>query len=330
VALALVLFVAAVAVIERAWRRYGMVPTAGDSMDLWDYERSQVHPIGRTPLFLVGGSRLLCDADLGVMWEQLPGYRINQLSVMGKTPIATVRDLAEDERVRDAVILVDVAEHALERSYWPDQEPWVRHYHESKNLSAGFEAHARALFESYLVVANPVTGVQNLLDGKWPKRDYVTYGPDRSCSSDYSLVDAAKARAARTTRVRQVYGQTKPPDPAAWLDQALAVEPFLHELTARNVRVAFFRPPTTGDHWLLDSQRYPRDRYWDRFRDSVSVPTIHFKDYPGLDQFDAPDGSHMDAHDLSLFTECLVDALVEKGLVTGARPSRCKLRKQAH
>jgi len=142
------------------------------------------------------------------------------------------------------------------------------------------------------------------------------------------MVDAARARAARTARVRSVYGESKPPDPASWLEQALAVEPFLRKLASRNVRVVFYRPPTTGDHWILDSQRYPRDLYWNRFRDAVSVLTIHFKDYPGLDQFDAPDGSHLDASQLHMFTECLVDAMLDKGLVEGDTPSRCSLRRQ--
>jgi hypothetical protein len=325
-----VLFVVAVALIERAWRRYGLVPsvTSAESRDLWDYERARVHPIGRRAFFLVGGSRLLCDADLDVMGDRLPGYQIDQLSVMGKTPIATLRDLAADERVRNAAVLVDIDEHALERKSWDDQEPWVRHYHASANLAAGFEAHTRALLESTLVVESPETGVANLLAGKWPRRDYVTYGPDRSCRSDYSLVDAAKARAARTARVRQVYGESKPADPASWLEQALGIEPFLQQLASRNVRVAFLRPPTTGDHWTLDSQRYPRNLYWDRFRDAVSVPAIHFKDYPGLDQFDAPDGSHLDASQLDQFTQCLVDALVDKGLLDRATPSHCSVREQ--
>lgn len=68
-------------------------------------------------------------------------------------------------------------------------------------------------------------------------------------------------------------------------------------------------------------------RYWNRFSAKLSVPTIYFEDYPGLDQVDAPDGSHLDAHDIALFTECPVDAMVDKGLVDRARPSRCRLRK---
>src|SRR6185437_15964060 len=139
--------------------------------------------------------------------ERLPSYQADQLSVMGLTPLATLRDLSEDARVHDAAIIVDVTEQALERTYWDMQEPFVRHYHESKNLSAGFEAHERAPLESLLVVENPATGVQNLLEGRWPRRDYVTYGPDRSCSTDYSLIDAAKARAGRIARARSVYAQ---------------------------------------------------------------------------------------------------------------------------
>jgi hypothetical protein len=328
--LALVLFAGGVALIERAWRRYGMVPsaTSAGSMDLWDYERGRVHPLFRKSLFLVGGSRLLCDVDVGVLSKQLPHYEVAQLGVMGDPPLATLWDLAADERVHDAVIIVEVAEHSFERANWDKQEKWVRHSNESRNLAAGFEAHARALVESHLVVANPATGLQNLLEDKWPKRDYVTYGADRSCNSDYSLVDAPKARAARTARVRSFYAETKALDPASWLDQALAVEPYLHQLASRNVRVVFLRAPSTGDHWVLDSERYPRELYWNQFRDRLSVPTIHFKDYPGLAQFDAPDGSHMDGHDAALFTECLVDAVIDKGVVDGAMPSHCLVRRR--
>ena len=326
-ALAAVLFVAAVGAMERGWRRYGLVPTVDDSLELWSYERDRVYPGLRKRLVLVGGSRLLCDADLDVMAARLPDYDIVQLSVLGKTPVATLRDLADDEGLRGASIVIDVAEHALEREYWPDQQAWVSHYHARKNLAADFEIHAAAWLKAHLVVASPIVGFSSLMAGHMPKRDYVTYGADRSCRSDYSRVDAPKARAARTARVRAVYGATKPPAPGPWLAQAEEVDALAKRLTERGCHVAFFRPPTTGDHWTLDAQRYPPALYWDAFEKVASVPAIHFKEERGLGQFDAPDGSHLDVKDGGMFSECFVDALLRYGVVdaqpSGA-PSRCQ------
>ena len=330
--LATVLFALAIGLMERHWRRYGLDPTVDDSLELWSSERDRVYP-GLTPwrkkLILVGGSRLLCDADLDVISARLPDYEIIQLSVIGKTPVAELRDLADDESVKNASVVIDVAEHALERVNWPDQQGWVAHYHQRKNLAADFEIEASALIRSKLVVANAIVGFSTLMAGHMPKRDYVTYGADRSCRSDYSLVDAAKARAARTKRVREVYGETKPPDPASWLEQAGEVDAMARRLAARGSKVAFFRPPTTGDHWTLDSQRYPPALYWDAFEKVASVPAIHFMEEPGLEQFDAPDGSHLDVKDLRLFSECFVDALQRHGIVEGSPPeppSRCEVR----
>ena len=321
-ALALALFVLVMGALELHWRKYGLVPNVGDSLELWSYERDRVYsgPFRKT-LVLVGGSRLLCDADLDVLAARLPGYDVVQLSVLAKTPIATLRDLAADLRLHDASVLVDVAEHALEKQRWDEQQSWVDHFHRRVNLTADFEIHAASLLQSRLVVANPSVGFAKLLEERMPKRDYVTYGPDRSCRSDYSLTDAVRARAARTARVKSFYAQTPAPDADTWLAQAIRVEDFVRQLTARNVRVAFFRPPTTGDHWTLDAEQYPVDRYWNRFRAAISVPAIHFKDEPGLDQFDAPDGSHLDQKDIGLFTECLVDVLVREGVVEASRVS---------
>lgn len=322
------LFAGAIAAMEHAWRRYGLVPSVADSKELWSYERDRVYPGWRKKLVLVGGSRLLCDADLDVLSDRLPGYDIVQLSLLGATPIATLRDLADDERLHDASILVDVAEHALERKYRQDQQPWVSYYHHRANLTGDLEIRVSALLRSRLIMADPSVGFGNLVTGHLPKRDYVTYGADRSCRSDYSLVDAAKARAERTARVKSWFAENVPPDPAHWIVEASEVDPMVARLTARGNRVAFLRPPTTGEHWTLDSQHYPRKDYWNVWSAQLSVPTIYFKDVPGLDQFDAPDGSHLDNKDIPMFTECLVEAIAKVGLVDvpPAVPSRCNVR----
>ena len=321
------LFVIGVSLMERAWRRYGLVPTVADSKELWSYERDQVYPRPwRKKLVLVGGSRLLCDADLDVLAERLPGYDVVQLSVMGATPIATLRDLADDEELRNASILVYVAEHALERKYREDQAPWVAYYHHRTGLAGDVEIRISALLRAHLIMADPTVGFANLVTGKLPKRDYVTYGSDRSCRSDYSLTDAAKARAARIGRVKSWFATNGgTPAPEDWMVQANEVKPMLAKLIARGNRVVFLRPPTTGEHWTEDSKHYPRDKYWNPWSAQLGAPTIYFEDERGLDQFDAPDGSHMDQKDIGLFSECLVDAMARVGVVDTSSPSRCRV-----
>lgn len=319
---AVVLFAVAMGLFERGFRARGMVPDIVDDEALWAYHRGRVYAGGEKTLILVGGSRLQLGADLEVLRARLPDHEIVQLAIDGKTPVAALRDLAEDGRVRGTV-LVDVAEHALERSYWQDQQRHVLHHRDQKNLTANLERRASSLMQSHFVVVNPYVGFNNLLEsllarGSLPRPNYVTTRADRSRTADYSMIDVPAHRAQRVARVRAAYRAKPPPSPEAWLEDARRVGALADKLRARGVRVAFLRMPSTGEHWQADAERYPRAKYWDAFAATLKVPAIHFKDEPALDQFELPDTSHLDKKDTTPFTHCLVDVLAKKNLVEGA------------
>ncbi len=281
--LALALFVGVLGLMEAGWRLIGLVPSVEDNMDLWSYERDQVRPLFGKPLILLGASRLQTETDMGVLRERLPEYHTAQLSVNGKTPLATLKDLAADTRLHDGAILVEVSEHALEKASWDEQEGWPRYYHERATFMGKLEAHVSALAEAHLCIFSPVTSLMNLAKGESVlKRRYRTCTADRACQTDYSLVDAEKAKKTRIERLTAWYNGRTEPSPDKWLQQALEVRPLLKKLADRRVRVAFVRAPSTGEHWTIDAEHYPKDKYWDRLHAKLPKQTIHFEDHPGM------------------------------------------------
>lgn len=69
------------------------------------------------------------------------------------------------------------------------------------------------------------------------------------------------------------------------------------------------RFPTSGKHWEMDDQRYPKNEYWNAAIARTKLTMIHFKDFPSLSAFDVPDGSHLDYRDTRRFTEALLEIL---------------------
>jgi hypothetical protein len=103
-----------------------------------------------------------------------------------------------------------------------------------------------------------------------------------------------------------------------WARQAMAIEPFVAEIQGRGGKVVFLRLPSTGKHWELDQQCYPKDRYWDQFSARTSAETIHFMNCLTLSGYNCPEGSHLDSKDALTFTRDLGRESRKKGIL-----SRC-------
>lgn len=315
--LALVLFAVAIGLAEHAFRAHGHLPNIVDNEALWAYHRGRVYSGGKKTLVLLGSSRIQLGVDVAAISSRLPDYEVVQLAIDGKTPIAAFRDLALDEKFLGTII-IDMPEHGMERAHWPEQEPWVRYFHDERNLTGSFERRASWYVQSKFVVVDPYVGFNNVLEtwlahNQLPKPNYLTTHLDRSRTADYSMIDIVSHRAQRVSRLRAAYLRP-PPSPEAWMADAKQVAEFAARLGARGGQSVFLRMPTTGEHWQLDSQRYPREKYWDAF--AAMIPAaVHFKDEPTLDQFNPPDTSHLDKREATLFSHCLVDVLIKRALV---------------
>ena len=133
--LAVLLVAAALGGLEGLWRGLGHRPSVVDDRDLWAIQRAEVYG---PSLVLVGDSRMQCDVNLDVLRRRLPNYRVVQLAVNGLYPMATLRDLAEDEQFTGVVVCAATAE-GFARRRRDRQQPYVDHFHEQLSPSGGVE-----------------------------------------------------------------------------------------------------------------------------------------------------------------------------------------------
>ena len=129
---------------------------------------------------------------------------------------------------------------------------------------------------------------------------------------DQGAIVSAAHRQRRATTTLRALGSV---NPDVWLANALRLEPAIEKLEARGGKVVFVRWPTSGEHWQLDREYFPREKFWDRLAESTSALTIHFQDYATLRGFECPDTSHLDYVQAHLFTSALAEILVEKGVL---------------
>jgi hypothetical protein len=74
-------------------------------------------------------------------------------------------------------------------------------------------------------------------------------------------------------------------------------------------RVIFIKMPSSGMYHEIELRRYPRKQFSDRFSKEVGAPLFQSEDFTALNDFDYPDGSHLDYRDRSRFTVALVRSI---------------------
>lgn len=312
----------ALGAIEYAWRCRGHRPSTTDDLDLWAVQRARVYG-GRDTVVLVGQSRMQLDFATDVFRARFPGRDLVDLAVEGEPPMATLRDLCEDEAFC-GLVLCEADPHLFERIERERQWPWVRHYHERCLIGARVERALASWVQATLVVRNPQVKLSRVaLDAiqrrPWPSPHYVTTRADRSKAADYRLVHLTSHRANRIARRSAAYRTRAIPAPEQWQAEVAEVVPWLRRLEARGGRVVFVRLPTSGEHWQLDERYYPRARYWDGLAAITGAPTVHFADDPRTAGFDCPDTSHLDGRDAPAFTAALLEVLAERGLLAAGK-----------
>jgi hypothetical protein len=317
---ALCLAVLIVAGLESWWRHDGYRASIVDDADLWSLFREQVYGRdGKKAVVLLGASRIQLDIATDEFRRLFPQYHLVQLAIDGRHPLASLKDLAEDERF-DGIVICAVTPRSFPKAVRDHQQHYVEHYHERWNLDAKLNRLIASYLQQHLAILYPRTNLLHSLSvyidhhGR-PRPPYLITHPDRSRSADYTMIDVDAHRRHRIRRVRHFYENARIPDPDAWLAEASDVNVWVDRIQARGGRVAFVRFPTTGETYALDQHYYPKTQYWDRFAAITPAATLHFSDVPALARFQCPDTSHLDYRDTPAFTRALTQALVERGVL---------------
>lgn len=297
---------------ELAWRARGFVPSVSNSNGLWSVWRAESSHDARS-VTLVGSSRLQAAMDLDVLARHFPDRRFIQLSVNSGYLLGMLRDFAEDPTFHGTLI-AEVLPADLFTTDNPATNTWVQKYHARAPLD-GVETSVRTWFSSRLVSLLPELGTSSiphfLLERhSAPPLPYYRMDARRQLRMSFALANVAEKNAFFAAALRNYGTVATDAEMAARLTQLRA---WVAAITARGGQVIFFRMLATHDVLATEQERFPDARYWALIRDAF--PSISFQDYPTMQAFACPDGTHIDGHDAAPFTEIFAQALRDKQLI---------------
>jgi len=300
--------------IEALARHRGYQPSVKDDEYAWAIQRARADGSQRT-VALLGTSRILLAFSPQAFAQALPDWTYVQLAIDGSQPAGSLIDLARDPDFR-GVVIVDTTESGITPDNWQRQDAYLRAYHRRwREPGALAERWLATAVQSHLALLSD-TGTHTLANG-WTAPPYVTTFADRTQYADFTRTDVGKQRRRQLDRIA-AEGNVPPPterDAAAWLDQALAIEPFVDQIQARGGRVVYVRMPVCDERWAADERETPKALFWDRLAARTHALAIHFADYPALRDFACPDTDHIDSKDAARFTTALVAILRDRGVV---------------
>ncbi len=315
---ALLLAALALGAVERYWRVRDYEPGVLDSAQLWSIQRDRLSSGEKTPLAILGASRIGFALDVPLFGELLPGYQPAMLAQSGHYPMATLRDLARDETF-NGLVLCDVDANGLSLPYRGMQQAYVD-YHR-KQWTPSWHLHRLILnhWQEAAVIANPAFGALQTLKhqftGSAPFRSHIGTHADRSGSLDFGKVDVAAFRRVFADGQRLNLEKHPPPSSETWLASLAPVAEWVKAIQRRGGKVLFLQMAAAGELRGLDTAAFPDAQYWDQLAAATGAATLKSSEIPAIDALELPDGSHLDQRDKPAFTRALVDALAERGFV---------------
>ena len=89
----------------------------------------------------------------------------------------------------------------------------------------------------------------------------------------------------------------------------------VEKFKARGGRVAFLRPPVTGEYLEHEPRLFPREQYWDRLLRESDSKGYHFMDYEETKDMVPPEWSHLTRKDADIYTRFIVQQLKKDQLL---------------
>lgn len=323
-ALTIVLLVGFFGVVEIRLRGHGYSPSANMDNELWSVQRQKVYWPDKTPVVLVGASRISAGFSPRVFNDEYSGYRAIMLARAGKAPFATLEQLSNDESFDEGVVVVSMLPDHMTKRRRGDQKPILKAYKKLTENYGFINRFANRQIQAHvadtLAFRSPSVDLEEWVlgefgDGEFPGPNYVRVHADNSRSLDYSKKGVKKHRAERVRKRRKKLKKQPPPKPRRWLKGTREINDAIDRLLDRGIEVVVVRYPTCGKFYELDQKYYPRKKYWDAFAKKTRAKTIHFEDYESLRGYECPDFSHIDAEDVPAFTRALGAVIEDLGVL---------------
>jgi len=315
-AILVVLVVSLFTIAEIGLRWAGHAPPGAASRGrlLWSYHRAQVARGKQRSIVLIGASQMQTNVDLPTFREVCPEHQVTQLAINSHgSPIAVLRDLAEDPQFSGLVVASVTAKRIDGPRWLASQQSFVEHFRGAYSWYSPLECSLQWAVTSsscvfrYNLIEKTRRGLRGR--GNWlTGRTTFHCAFDRQIRQHFVNWDSAAAPATTATVIRSA--GTEPPVSSSFLDKLNQIETSVRRIRSRGGQVVLVRMPTHGRHWNTSQQQFPRHRWWNALADQVSSAIcMHFQDVPTWQKYHCPDDVHLDYRDSPAFTRDLIDAL---------------------
>lgn len=316
-------------------KNLGLKPSIQPTKELWASQRQHVKNLDSTDYISIGSSRILFDLQRPV-WEAKMGKPFLQLAVQGSSPLPVFRDLVRNSDF-NGTILLGVTPGLFFSTTFPQAPPiaWPQEYvdyYQDRTYAQIFNSELYLPLQKNLVLAqtyeNDVDGNYDLKsmierlrfdnrEGRPPFPPFYEFGEfdefRNTRMMDRVVFDTIFARYTQSAWMCFAGGDIPPPDRLG------TIKHFMEDLKIfqeRGGKVILFRFPSTEDFRALEQKQVPRYAFWSLLLRESGLPGYHFEDYPELQGMQVPEWSHLSAESADLYSERLIDILLQDGTLT--------------
>ena len=316
--LAACLVVLIIAAWEGTLRREGHEPAYSDNRPLWMSARHKLTRPDESVVAILGASRIQRAIDIDLLSDRI-NRPVVQLAIEASSGLPVLENLAADPRFRGTVIFsITPAFSFNQRASKLDvgfQGRWISAYmrqSRSRRLEQELRLSVRGLFafrSAGAALSQIVTGIIDT--GQFPGPGFKTIHRNRFVSIDQSKLPVEVSQEGIVALYRE---NSIAYDSESYADVLQYFSTLADLLKAKGCRIFVVRLPSEGAVLDYELDEYPQVTFWEQLQHQVDANFIHFQDYPELEGYLSPDGSHIAAEKASDFTKQFAAILSANGL----------------
>lgn len=294
--------------------------------ELWAIQRRKVDHMTKEDIVIIGSSRGNFDLNIH-LFDSVTNRLPAMLALPGGSPYYTMEDIVENTDF-NGLLIVSVAPGLFYTVGGSGSAQWVK---SDRIEFAGKQTYASRFSQAVYMLINPLFCY---LDPEIALKDliYRLPLPDRD-SVEHEVVWPPMVTFDQYRSVRMNEGmetdtalqnwQTSIWHRPVWKNKYTdSVDVILNhyaslakKLQERGGRVAYIRPPVTGEYLEYEPQLWPRQQYWDELVKRSGTKGYHFQEYAETRDMNPPEWSHLNRKESDIYTRTIIRLLQQDGLL---------------
>jgi hypothetical protein len=294
--------------------------------ELWAIQRRKVDKLTPDDVVIVGSSRGHFDANIH-LFDSVTGHRPVMLAIPGGSPYYTMEDIVQNTNFK-GLLIVSVAPGLFFTTGSSGSAEWVKaervEFTHKQTYASRFSQSVYMLINPLFCYLDPEIALKSLIYRlPFPDRDSVEHEAVWPPMVTFDQYRSVRMNVGMETDTALQNWQTRIWHRPNWKNRfADSSEVILNHYAslaqtfqARGGRVAYIRPPVTGEYLEHEPKLWPREQYWDELLKRSGAKGYHYDDYPETKDMIPPEWSHLNRRDSDIYTRTLIKLLQQDGLL---------------